>query len=80
MPKKKRNLKKDLFLDRPTSHGGWPQGKNRGWVDDRPVNDIIDDYLEKMGLASNPDHARLSEAKIRKLIKVSLLKAINLLK
>jgi hypothetical protein len=72
MAKKKRNLRKDLYLDRPTSHGGWPEGKSRGWVDDRPVNDIIFDYLEKMGLASNPSYARLSESKIRELIRKAI--------
>lgn len=72
MKKRNKKLKKALYLDRETSHGGWPYGKNRGWVDNRPVNDIIFDYLEKMGLTSDVPHARLSEAKIRKIIIESL--------
>ena len=42
--------KKNLMLDRPTSHGGWPRGPSRGWSDDKPVSDIIYDYLMDMGL------------------------------
>jgi hypothetical protein len=77
MSNKKKELKKALMLDRETSHGGWPNGPNRGWVDDRPVNVIISDYLEKMGMLDTPDHARLSEARIRKLIRVALFKEIK---
>ena len=56
--KKKKNRKtankllKDLMLDRPTSHGGWPEGENRGWLPgSKPVNQQIGDYLTAMGLA-----------------------------
>jgi hypothetical protein len=64
--------KKELMLDRPTSHGGWPKGNNNSWVGNKPVNDIIYDYLEAMGLTADVPQARLSEVKIRKLIKESL--------
>tara|TARA_Y100000034_G_C6879369_1_gene402674 strand:- start:1096 stop:1857 length:762 start_codon:yes stop_codon:yes gene_type:complete len=40
------------MLDRPTSHGGWPEGENRGWLPgSKPVNQQIGDYLTSMGLA-----------------------------
>lgn len=41
--------KKNMHLDKPTSHG-YMSHDNRGWVDKRPVNDIIYAYLKKMGL------------------------------
>ena len=69
MSKKK---KEELMLDRPTSHGGWPQGKNNSWIGDKPVNDIIYDYLKSMGLTADVPHGRLSETYIRSLIKISL--------
>lgn len=61
--KKKRSLEKDLFLDRPTSHGGWPEGHSGSYTDpDTPVHKQISDYLKSMGLSDydNP-RARLSE-------------------
>ena len=64
---------KDLYLDRPTSHGGWPSGKNRGWIDKRPVNLQIADYLEKMGLLADVPQARLSEEKLRCLVQKLLI-------
>ena len=69
--KKKRNAIKDLYLDRPTSHGGWPDGHQGGYTDTKkPVNKQISDYLKAMGLVddSNP-RARLSEEKIRFLVR-----------
>ena len=69
---KKKNKKKELMLHLPTSHGGWPSGKNTSWSGDKPVNDIIYDYLESLGLTADVPHARLSESKIRKLIIQSL--------
>ena len=67
MAKKRKNktLKKRLFLDRPTSHGGWPNGGSNSWSGEKPVNDIIYDYLESMGLTADVPHARLSESKIK---------------
>ena len=74
MPRKKRrSLKKQLFLDRPTSHGGWPKGPNNSWIGKKPVNDIIYDYLDSMGLTADVPHARLSEVYIKRLI----MEAIN---
>ena len=61
--KKRKNLRKELFLDRPTSHGGWPYGKNTSWIGKKPVKDIICDYLESMGLTADGTHARRSEQK-----------------
>ena len=72
--KKKTNAIKDLYLDRPTSHGGWPGGHQGGYTDpNKPVHKQIADYLKAMGLVddSNP-RARLSEAKIRALIREAL--------
>ena len=37
---------KSLMLDRPTQHGGWPEGEY-----DPPVNKQILDWLKDMGLA-----------------------------
>jgi hypothetical protein len=37
--------RKNLHLDKPTSHGGWPEGEY-----DPPVNDRIYGYLKSMGL------------------------------
>jgi hypothetical protein len=74
MSKKKR---KELMLDRPTSHGGWPSGKNNSWIGEKPVNDIIADYLESMGLLADPEHARLSESKIRKIIIASIKRVLQ---
>jgi len=39
------------MLDKPFSTGGWPDGKDRGWLpDSKPVNKQIKDYLDDMGL------------------------------
>ena len=75
MPKKKTTNQtiKDLYLDRPTSHGGWPEGHSGGWIDKTPVNVQIANWLESMGLLDNPPHARLSEAQFRKLIRKLLV-------
>jgi hypothetical protein len=51
--------RKNMFLDRPTSHGGWPEGEY-----DPPVNDRIYGYLKSMGL--------IQEAKLRAWIRVIL--------
>jgi hypothetical protein len=65
---------KDLYLDRPTSHGGWPGGHPGGFTDrERPVNVQIADYLEAMGLLEAPSHAVLSEQNLRSLIRKILI-------
>lgn len=52
--------RKNMFLDRPTSHGGWPEGEY-----DPPVNDRIYNYLKSMGL--------MSESHLREYIRNVLL-------
>ena len=42
--------KKNLMLDRPTSHGGWPNGPDRGWTGKEKVADTIYNYLKDMKL------------------------------
>ena len=79
--KKKKSTKKtkikDLHLDKDSSHGGWPSGPSRGWIDKRPVNVQIADYLEKMGMLESPTHARLSEQQIRFLVRNLLIERYN---
>jgi len=43
--------RKNMFLDRPTAHGGWPEGEY-----DPPVNDRIYNYLRSMGMIQ--EHTR----------------------
>ena len=75
---KKTKTIKALKLDKDTSHGGWPAGKSRGWIDDgRTVAQIIADYLKAMGLTGNPEHARLSESDLRKVIRKVLTEIYN---
>ena len=63
--KKKKSKKtiKNLHLDKPTSHGGWPSGKPGGYTDpDTPVYKQIANYLQSMGLIDDDNpRARLSE-------------------
>ncbi len=75
--KKRKSLRKELFLDRPTSHGGWPNGGNNSWQGNKPVKDIIYDYLEAMGLTADVSHARLSESKIKDMIIESVLRSLK---
>lgn len=71
--KKSKKIIKDLHLDKPTSHGGWPKGKSGSFTDpDIPVNIQISNWLIDMGLAEESDVARLSEQKIRYLIRIIL--------
>ena len=42
---------KSLYLDRPTSHGGWPEGPSKSFTSNKPVNVQISDWLKSMGLA-----------------------------
>ena len=77
MSKKKKTKSsklKDLYLDRPTSHGGWPSGHSGSYRDNKtPVHKQIAQYLEDMGLLESPDHAVLSEQKLRLLIRRFIL-------
>ena len=47
MKKKKRtSIIKDLHLDKPTSHGGWPSGHPGSYTDNStPVNQQIANWL-----------------------------------
>ena len=78
--KKKSKAIKDLYLDRPTSHGGWPDGHSGSYRDpDTPVHKQISDYLTSMGLIDdNNPRARLSESRIRELIREVLLETRKL--
>jgi len=68
---------KDLYLDRPTSHGGWPHGHNGSFRDTKtPVYKQIAKYLEDMGLVEQPDHALLSETNLRELIRFFIHKIL----
>lgn len=76
MGKKNKSIK-DLHLDKPTSHGGWPDGHPGGYTDpETPVNVQISNYLEQMGLLDRPPHAKLSEQYIRRLIREAIKKSI----
>lgn len=80
MPKKKKRKSKkikDLYLDRYTSHGGWPGGHRGSWNDPTPVNVQISNWLDSMGMLESPEHARLSESKLRELIRNILLESNN---
>ena len=68
---------KDLHLDKDTSHGGWPGGHKGSWNDKTPVRIQIKNWLDKMGLLDNPDHAVLSEVQIRDLIKNLIVESYN---
>jgi len=74
MSKKKNNIIKDLYLDRPTSHGGWPEGHTGSYRDNKtPVNKQITDYLKAMGLIDDSnERARLSETRLRQMIRHSI--------
>lgn len=42
---------KNLMLDKPFSTGGWPAGKDRGWLpNSKPVNVQIKDFLDSLGM------------------------------
>ena len=42
--------KKNLYLDRPTSHGGWPEGPSKSFTSNKPVNIQISSWLKDMGM------------------------------
>ena len=71
---KKRNAIKDLYLDRPTSHGGWPKGHSGSYTDSKkPVYKQIADYLKSMGLVDDDNpRAVLAESVIRQMIVESI--------
>ena len=69
MSKKKssKNSIKKLHLDKPTSHGGWPDGHSGSYMDSKtPVNKQIAKFLSDMGLLDDDNpRAKLSEDKIK---------------
>ncbi len=71
---KKRSIIKDLYLDRPTSHGGWPDGHSGSYRDNKtPVNKQISDYLKAMGLLEDDNpRAVIAESTIRQMIVESI--------
>ena len=76
MKKKSRKSEKlkALYLDRPTSHGGWPGGHSGSYRDNKtPVYKQIAKYLEDMGLLEDPDHAVLSESALRGIVSKVIL-------
>jgi hypothetical protein len=80
MPKKKQKKTKkikDLHLDKPTSHGGWPGGHRGSWNNKTPVNIQIVDWLKSMGMLEDVKHGVLSENKLRDFIKKMLLNLHN---
>ena len=69
---------KQLHLDKPTSHGGWPHGHPGSYTDPTtPVNVQIANYLEDMGLLEDIPHARLSESIAHEIIKILLRESNN---
>ncbi|MAG27662.1 hypothetical protein CMI47_19195 [Candidatus Pacearchaeota archaeon] len=41
---------KNLMLDRPTQHGGWPEGPSKSYTSNKPVNKQIYDWLKSMAM------------------------------
>ncbi len=77
--KKSKKTLSALYLDKPTSHGGWPNGKPGGYTDpDTPVHKQIADYLQSMGLLDDDnERAVLSESDIKNIIRKIILSLHN---
>src|SRR6056300_10908 len=77
---KKRNTIKDLYLDRPTSHGGWPGGHSGSYRDpNTPVNKQIEKFLKDLGLLDDENpRARLSEGvvPVKRVVLEGLLRRV----
>lgn len=70
--------RKKMFLDRPTSHGGWPEGEY-----DPPVQDRIYGWYKSMGMmpeseemgeadeyvSERGNHMRITESMLRRIIR-----------
>ncbi len=78
--KKKSKTISDLFLDRPTSHGGWPDGHSGGYTDNKtPVNQQLAKFFQDMGLIDDDNpRARISEGIKVKLSKEHIKKYVSL--
>ena len=50
--------KKNLYLDRPTSHGGWPEGPSKSYTSNKPVNVQISDWLKGMSMIEYSDEIK----------------------
>jgi len=48
----KLGTKKTLDLNKPTSHGGWPDGPSKSFTSNKPVNVQISDWLKGMSMMS----------------------------
>jgi len=48
----KLGTKKSLDLNKPTSHGGWPEGPSKSYTSNKPVNKQISDWLKGMSMIS----------------------------
>lgn len=77
--KRKTNAIKDLHLDQPTSHGGWPHGHSGSYKDpSTPVNKQISDYLKAMGLIDDDNpRAVLSEVRIKNYLILLIKESIE---
>ena len=60
-----RSTIKKLYLDRPTSHGGWPDGPSKSFTSNKPVNKQISGFLKDMGML---DESEVVE-KVRNIVK-----------
>jgi hypothetical protein len=45
-----RGTKKNLYLNRPSTHGGWPEGPSKSFTSNKPVMKQISDWLDDMGM------------------------------
>ena len=43
-----KGTKKNLYLDKPSSHGGWPSGPSKSFTSNKPVMKQISSWLENM--------------------------------
>ena len=43
-----RGTKKNLYLNKPSSHGGWPEGPSKSFMSNKPVMRQIGDWLDDM--------------------------------
>ena len=60
-----RGTLKNLYLDRPTSHGGWPEGPSKSFTSNKPVNKQISGFLKDMGMLDESDIIE----KVRSIVK-----------
>ena len=71
---------KNTYLDRPTSHGGWPVGHPGGYTDSvTPVYKQIRNYLESMGLMRKEEKKEKEPKElkeIRALVREMLLQEV----